>query len=93
MAELDAWPRLMASVRTHLLEGTPAEAPAMRALMQRWRQLYRDSNCGDDATLEAGVRSAFAHEPDLMLGVGVDDALMRHVREAQNVSGQTTASP
>jgi len=93
MAELDAWPSLMASVRTHLLEGTPAEAPAMQALMQRWRQLFRDSYCGDDATLEAGVRSAFAHEPDLMLGVGVDDALMRYVRQAQNVPTPSTNSP
>jgi hypothetical protein len=54
----------------------------MRALAQRWTQLFRDAYCGNDRALEAKVRHAFALEPELSLGVGVDRALMNYIHAA-----------
>lgn len=92
LADLCAWPSLVATVRAHMVDGTPIDAPPVQALMQRWHQLFRDSYCGDDADLESRVRHAFAQEPDLMLGVGVDEALMRYVHEAQDFRSQAGAN-
>lgn len=50
--------------------------------MRRWQQLFRDGYCGEDDAFGVRVRVAMAREPDLNLGVGVDDALMSYVRAA-----------
>ncbi len=82
MPHMDDWPQLVALAREHMVAGLPAHARPVQDLAARWQQLFRDSYCGDDTALEAAVRQAFAHEPDLSLGVGVDAALMRYVRAA-----------
>jgi hypothetical protein len=82
MAHMDDWPELVAQVRQRMDAGRPAEARPVQALAARWQQLFRDSYCGDDAALEAHVRDAFAKEPDLRIGVGVDDALLRYMHQA-----------
>lgn len=79
---MDEWPAVVGLVREQMEADTPCDATPMRLLAARWRQLFLDSYCGDDKELEACVRRAFSQEPDLSLGVGVDDALMRYVRAA-----------
>lgn len=76
------WPALVGLVREQMEAGTPCDATPMQLLAARWRQLFLDSYCGDDEELEVCVRHALSQEPDLSLGVGVDDALMRYVRAA-----------
>ena len=82
-AYMNEWPALLALVREQMDAATPVDDPAVQALMVRWRELFRKSHCGDDERLEAKVRAALAQEPDLMLGVGVDEALMNYVRKAR----------
>ena len=79
---MDEWPALVGLVRKQMEADTPCDAPPMQLLAARWRQLFLDSYCGDDEELEVCVRRALSQEPDLSLGVGVDDALMRYVRAA-----------
>lgn len=82
MAHMDAWPKLVAQVGEQLAAGVSHTAKPMQDLAQRWQQLFRDAYCGDDHALEARVRQAFAVEPDLSLGVGVDPALMTYIHAA-----------
>ena len=79
---LDDWPKLVALVRQQMEAGISIEAEPVQALARHWEQLFRDSYCGDDIVLEGKVRHAFTQEPDLMLGVGVDEALMVYVQKA-----------
>lgn len=57
----------------------------MQAIVKRWQQLFRDSFCGEDAALEARIREALMHEPDLHPGIGFDDALMAYLHKAHIV--------
>ena len=79
---LDDWPKLVALVRAQMEAGVPIDAEPVQALAKRWEQLFRDSYCGDDVVLEGKVRHAFTQEPDLMLVVGLDEALMVFVQKA-----------
>jgi methyltransferase (TIGR00027 family) len=81
-AHIDAWPRLMAQVREQMDLGANIEDESVQSLMVYWRQLFRDSYCGDDTEMEARVRHAFVSEPDLMIGVGVDEKLMIYAQKA-----------
>jgi DNA-binding transcriptional MerR regulator len=82
MARINEWPELVALVRQQLDAGVASHAKPMQVLATRWQQLFRSSFCGDNKALEAKVKKAFAAEPDLNLGVGVDEALMRYVHAA-----------
>ena len=79
---LDDWPKLVAQVREQMEKGVPVDAEPVQELALRWEQLFRDSYCGDDVVLEGKVRHAFTLEPDLMLCIGLDEALMVYVRKA-----------
>ena len=79
---LDAWPNLMAQWREKMDQGVPVSDPEVQILVQRWQQQWRDSSCGDDPVLQARVYEACQQEPDLRLGVGVDEALMAYVQKA-----------
>lgn len=82
---MDAWPCLVAQVRAQLKAGASCKAKPMQQLARRWNQLFLESYCGDDKSLEIKVRQAFAAEPDLSLGVGVDQELMDYVHAAIKV--------
>ena len=82
------WPALVAELRAQMEAGTDVSEPVVQALARRWQQLFRDSYCGDDAALEARVREAFMREPDLRLGVGVDDALLVFMQKAHMATQQ-----
>jgi DNA-binding transcriptional MerR regulator len=92
-SNMDDWPRLVLAMREQMQFGTPVDAEEVRALVLRWQQLFRDCYCGADDALGARVRAVIAREPDLNLGVGVDDALMNYVRTAlQFKQHETTAA-
>jgi len=79
---MDAWPQLVAQLREHMAAGAEPHAAPVRDLARRWQALWRESLSGGDAPLERKLRAAFAAEPDLRLGVGVDDALLAYARAA-----------
>jgi len=80
-----AWPALMVDLRAQMTAGTDPSAAPVQALVARWQQLFRDSCCGDDAVLESRVREAVMREPDLQLGIGLDDALLAYLNRAHGV--------
>lgn len=82
LSHMRAWPELLAQLRDRMDAGDAPGAPAVQALAAHWQQLFRESHCGDDAALEVAVRRALDREPDLMLGVGVEPALLRYARLA-----------
>jgi hypothetical protein len=88
--DIDAWPRLAAQVREHMIARTPADAAPVRALALRWQELFRRSLCGDDAAMELRIRKALAREPDLNLGVGVSPQLLKYVHTAIERLAKTT---
>jgi DNA-binding transcriptional MerR regulator len=90
--DMDDWPRLVLAMRGQMQSGAPVDAEAVRALVFRWQQLFRDCYCGSDDALGARVRAAIALEPDLNLGVGVDDALMSYVRAALEFKQRETTA-
>jgi DNA-binding transcriptional MerR regulator len=92
MAHMEQWPNLVALVREQMTAGVSYKAKPMRVLAQRWDQLFRDAYCGHDLALEAKVRQAFALEPELSLGVGVDRALMKYIHAAVAAVGKNTKS-
>lgn len=82
---VDAWPALVAELRTQMDAGIDPRAAPVQAIVRRWQQLFRDSLCGDDAALEARVREAITREPDLSLDVSMDDALLSYLQKAHVV--------
>jgi DNA-binding transcriptional MerR regulator len=77
------WPALVALLRDQFDAGAPTDADSVLELATRWQQLFRDSYCGQNQALEAKVRDAFRQEPDLRLGVGIDEELIAYVQKAQ----------
>lgn len=86
-----AWPELVLELRTYMEEGIEPGAAPVQGLVKRWQQLFRDSFCGDDMALEVRVRDALMQEPDLQLGIGLDDASLAYLHKA-HVVGPTTLS-
>lgn len=84
MADMDRWPHLMVQVQAQFEAGTPVKDAAVQDLARQWQTLFQESYGGTDADMEARIRTAFAKEPDLMLGVGVTAPLMAYVREAMD---------
>jgi methyltransferase (TIGR00027 family) len=82
------WPALVLELRAHMVAGVDAKAAPVQAIVKRWQQLFRDSFCGEDAALEARIREALMHEPDLHLGIGFDDALMTYLHKAHIVDNE-----
>lgn len=88
-----AWPALVLELRAQMNAGVDAKAAPVQAIVKRWQQLFRASFCGEDAALEARIRTALIHEPDLHLGIGVDEALMTYFHKAHAVDhAMTTAN-
>lgn len=76
------WPPLIAALRQQMDAGAGLDEAPVQALARRWEALFRASYCGDDAALEAKVRSAFHEEPELSSGTGVDARLIAFVQQA-----------
>ncbi|AOI61758.1 SAM-dependent methyltransferase [Burkholderia diffusa] len=89
-AKNHSWPALVVELRANMEAGVDAGAEPVQAIVKRWQQLFRDSFCGDDAVLEARVRDAMMREPDLQLGVGLDDSLLAYLHKAHIVGRDTS---
>ncbi|WP_321898445.1 SAM-dependent methyltransferase [Paraburkholderia heleia] len=89
-AKSQAWPALVAKLREQMEAGVHAGAAPVQAIVKRWQQLFLDSFCGDDAVLEARVRDALMREPDLQLGIGLDDSLLAYLHKAYIVGSDMT---
>jgi methyltransferase (TIGR00027 family) len=86
LESLRAWPALVDELRAQMQAGTDVRAAPVQAIVKRWYQLFRACFCGDDGALEARVREALIHEPELRQD-GVDDTLLAYLQQAQ-VAGQ-----
>ncbi|KFG97682.1 MerR family transcriptional regulator [Burkholderia paludis] len=89
-AERRAWPALVVELRALMDADVDVAAAPVQAVVKRWEQLFVDSFCGDDAALEARVRDAMMREPDLQLGLGLDDALLAYLNRAHLVGHGAT---
>jgi len=82
LAHMQAWPALVAELRAQMEAHADIASPEVQSIVRRWQQLFRDTYCGDDAALEGRVREALMREPDLQLGVGLDEALLTYLHRA-----------
>ncbi|MFP6557776.1 SAM-dependent methyltransferase [Paraburkholderia sp. B3] len=89
-AKSQAWPALVVALRAQMEAGVDAGAAPVQEIVKRWQQLFLDSFCGDDAVLEARVRDALMREPDLQLGIGLDDSLLAYLHKAHIVGHDMT---
>lgn len=87
-----AWSVLVLELRGYMDDGVDASAAPVQAFAKRWQQLFRESFCGDDAALGAWVRDALMREPDLQLGVGLDDTCLVYLHKAHAAQHDTTSA-
>lgn len=80
LAHLHEWAPLLAQARLHLHAGTDPASDGVADLATRWRALFQASHFGQNRQLELKVRDAFDQEPDLRLGLGVDQALLTYIK-------------
>lgn len=76
------WPPLIAAMRALMQAGAAPGDAQPRALAQRWQALFESSMSGGDAGLRQRLREAYAREPALLRGTGLDPALLDFVRQA-----------
>ncbi|MGJ7542995.1 MerR family transcriptional regulator [Variovorax sp. LT1R16] len=88
----DDWPALVARVRDCLQRGVAANSLEMRALAADWQALSL-AKAGGDAALQAKLQTAFAHEPALRRGSGIDTTLTAYVGEAIRASNFSNHRP
>jgi MerR family transcriptional regulator, thiopeptide resistance regulator len=81
VAQIDAWPPLIAEVREQMAAQAPSDSPAMRALAMRWRALSL-AKVGGDTALHAKLQRALEDDPALRVGSGIDEALATYVAQA-----------
>lgn len=93
------WPPLIAGLQQQIKDGATPDDPAVQALADRWESLCRESYWGDDPELEGKIRSAFKNEPELLVSIGLDPALLafvqravNHIRRPREDEGNRTAS-
>jgi DNA-binding transcriptional MerR regulator len=82
MTNMERWTNLTAKAQDRFNAKTSPKDPVVLSLAGEWQQLFRESYCGDDTEMERRIRTAFANESDLMLGVGVTAELVAYMHEA-----------
>jgi DNA-binding transcriptional MerR regulator len=75
------WPRLIASVRSEMAQGTDATSERMRPLAVRWRELVREFTGGNPG-IEQKLRAQFVAEPAMMQRSGLDPEIFAYVNAA-----------
>lgn len=78
------WPPLIAAVREKMHAGVSPESEEVRPLAIQWKTLFESSVSGGDAEITEKLRTAYACEPLLMQGTGLDQALFDFVRQAMD---------
>lgn len=81
LAQLDAWPPLIAEIREQMAANAATDSAAMRALALRWRALSL-AKTGGDAALQAKLERAFDQDAAIRTGSGIDVTLASYVKQA-----------
>jgi len=76
------WPPLVAGMRRLFEEGAAPGSPAVRELAVQWKALFDVTHAGDDGSLKAKLRTAYAQEPELLRNTGLDLPLLSFVGQA-----------
>lgn len=76
------WPPLVQAVRAQMVRNPDPTHADAAPLARQWAALFLASYCGDDRVLEERVHLALRQEPDLMLGIGLDPALIGYIQRA-----------
>lgn len=77
-----AWPPLIAAMRKLIAQGATESDPAVRDLAAQWKVLFDVTHAGDDGSLKAKLAAAYAQEPELLRGTGLDMPLLQFVGRA-----------
>jgi hypothetical protein len=80
----EAWPPLIAAVREKMQAGVSPESEAVRPLAIKWKTLFEASATGGDPDIAEKLRIAYACEPLLTQGTGLDQALFTFIRQAMD---------
>lgn len=79
--QTDAWPPLIAKMRSLMLEGAASDSAEVRPFARRWQALSL-AKAGGDVALQAKLQNAFLNDPALRTGSGIDASLAAYVQQA-----------
>ncbi len=79
-----AWPPLITAVREKMQAGVSPESEEVRSLAIQWKNLFETSVSGGDPEITEKIRTAYACEPLLTQGTGLDLALFKFIRQAMD---------
>jgi len=80
----EAWPPLIAAIRLQMEAGADPASETVRLLAMQWKSLFESSVTGGDPDIAEKLRKAYACEPLLIQGTGLDQALFRFIRQAMD---------
>lgn len=78
----EEWPPLIAAVREKMQSGSSPDSEEVRPLAIKWKSLFESSVSGGDPDITERLRLAYANEPLLTQGTGLDQALFKFIRQA-----------
>ena len=76
------WPPLVAAMRRLFEQGARPDDLAVRDLAAQWKALFDVTHAGDDGSLKTKLQAAYAQEPELLRGTGLDLPLLSFVGRA-----------
>jgi DNA-binding transcriptional MerR regulator len=76
-----SWPPLIAAIRDHMAKGTDPQDAQMQLLVNEWLTLS-SKKVGGDLQLATKLQQAFAQEPALRFGSGIDAPFLAYIDEA-----------
>jgi DNA-binding transcriptional MerR regulator len=79
--QTDAWPPLIAKMRSLMLEGASTDSVEVRPFALRWRALSL-AKAGGDVALQEKLQHAFRSDPALRTGSGIDASLAAYAQQA-----------
>lgn len=79
-----AWPPLITAIRQQIESGAKPESQEMRILAEQWKNLFESTASGGDPDITEKLRLAYAREPLLMQGTGLDQEFLQFIREAMD---------
>jgi len=74
------WPSLITELRGLMERGADASDPEVRAAVQRWQVLFDATMSGGDQSIRGKLQLAYAQEPELLRGSGIDADLINFIR-------------
>lgn len=80
----EAWPPLIAAVREKMQAGISPESDEVQPLAKKWKILFETSATGGDPDIAEKLRTAYACEPLLTQGTGLDQALFKFIRQSMD---------